>query len=200
MKKITSAILALLLAASMTACGEKAVDTMEEVTAQTTAAETEKATEAVTTEDKQEETEAETATEAETTTAPDNAELLKCFEYKVLDDGTLTIKDYNGRYDKLEIPSEIDGRIVTVIDSAFYKESFTEVVIPNTVKSIKSAFRDCKSLTTVYIPDSVKEIGDGAFDGCAALTTVNIPKSVCSIGKAAFDDTAFYSLHKDGFL
>lgn len=84
MKKITSAILSLLLAASMTACGEKAVDTMEEVTAQTTAAETEKATEAVTTEDKQEETEAETATEAETTTetepveepVPEKAELL----------------------------------------------------------------------------------------------------------------------------
>ncbi len=84
MKKITSAILALLLAASMTACGEKAVDTMEEVTAQTTAAETEKATEAVTTEDKQEETEAEAATEAETTTetepveepVPEKAELL----------------------------------------------------------------------------------------------------------------------------
>ncbi len=72
MKKITSAILALLLAASMTACGEKAVDTMEEVTAQTTAAETEKATEAVTTEDKQEETEA--ATEAETTTETEPVE------------------------------------------------------------------------------------------------------------------------------
>lgn len=83
MKKITSAILALLLAASMTACGEKAVDTMEEVTAQTTAAETEKATEAVTTEDKQEETEAETATEETTTETepveepvPEKAELL----------------------------------------------------------------------------------------------------------------------------
>ena len=74
MKKITSAILALLLAASMTACGEKAVGTMEEVTAQTTAAETEKATEAVTTEDKQEETEAETATEAETTTETEPVE------------------------------------------------------------------------------------------------------------------------------
>lgn len=83
MKKITSAILALLLAASMTACGEKAVDTMEEVTAQTTAAETEKATEAVTTEDKQEDTEAETATEETTAETepveepvPEKAELL----------------------------------------------------------------------------------------------------------------------------
>lgn len=84
MKKMTSAILALLLAASMTACGEKTADAMEGVTAQTTAAETEKATEAVTTEDKQEETEAEAATEAETTTetepveepVPTRAELL----------------------------------------------------------------------------------------------------------------------------
>ena len=115
MKKITSAILALLLAASMTACGEKAVDTMEEVTAQTTAAETEKATEAVTTEDKQEETEAEAAAEetTETTEAePEKSEKDILFEdivkavaeskdgmgqwFCYLDDGKLI---YNGEYE-----------------------------------------------------------------------------------------------------
>lgn len=84
MKKITSAILALLLAASMTACGEKAADTMEEVTAQTTAAETEKATEAVTTEDKQEETEAETT--AEETTETTEAEQKKSEKDALIED------------------------------------------------------------------------------------------------------------------
>lgn len=82
MKKITSAILALLLAASMTACGEKASDSAEETTAQTAAAETTAATEAVTEVEKQEETEAETEettveeTEPVEVPVPTRAELL----------------------------------------------------------------------------------------------------------------------------
>lgn len=67
MKKITSAILALLLAASMTACGEKASDSAEETTAQTAAAETAVSSEAVTEEATQKETETETEETTETT-------------------------------------------------------------------------------------------------------------------------------------
>ena len=48
------------------------------------------------------------------------------------------------------------------------------------------AFRDCRSLTSVTIPNSVGSIGSGAFMDCRGLTSITIPNSVTSIGSYAF--------------
>ena len=39
---------------------------------------------------------------------------------------------------------------------------------------------------STVIPDTVEEIGEGAFFWCFGLTSVEIPNSVTSIGKSAF--------------
>ena len=65
----------------------------------------------------------------------------------------------------------------------------TELVIPETVKEIKSiAFNACQSLTSVIISDNVTVIGDSAFLSCFHLESVTIGKGVTSIGKWAFYD------------
>ena len=48
------------------------------------------------------------------------------------------------------------------------------------------AFKLCKSLTSINIPNSVTTIGDLAFGGCKSLTNINIPNSVTTIGEGAF--------------
>ena len=48
------------------------------------------------------------------------------------------------------------------------------------------AFRDCSSLTSVTIPDSVNSIGGAAFEGCTGLYSVTIPDRVTSIGGLTF--------------
>ena len=61
------------------------------------------------------------------------------------------------------------------------------VTIGNSVTSIgSSAFYGCTSLTSVTIPNSVTSIGDSAFSNCTSLTSVTIPNSVTSIGECAF--------------
>ncbi len=52
----------------------------------------------------------------------------------------------------------------------------------------EDAFKDCKELTSVTLPNSITSIGDQAFEGCNKLTNVNLPDSLTSIGRFAFED------------
>lgn len=49
-----------------------------------------------------------------------------------------------------------------------------------------NAFRNCQTLTSVTIPNSVTSIGADAFSNCNFLASVNIPDSVLTIGTYAF--------------
>ncbi len=113
------------------------------------------------------------------------------YEYIIRRDGTVEITDYTGNATELEIPSEIDGKTVTVIGrSAFGEcEKLTSVTIPEGVTIIEMcAFYMCPSLESVSIPESVRIIGHGAFAHCIALTSVVIPGGVEIIENGAFSD------------
>ena len=63
----------------------------------------------------------------------------------------------------------------------------TSVTIPNSVTEIgEGAFSGCSGLTSVTIPNSVTSISWYAFYECSGLTSVTIPNSVTSIGDWAF--------------
>ncbi len=89
------------------------------------------------------------------------------------------------------IPTSLKQVAVTgekISSSAFRNcSSLTSVVIGDSVTLIgSSAFWNCRSLTSVEIPDSVTSIGNGAFEDCYRLTNIEIPDSVTSIGDGAF--------------
>ena len=65
-------------------------------------------------------------------------------------------------------------------------EEVKDLVIPEGVTSIGFAFRGCSSLSSITIPEGVKEIGESAFNGCSFLTSITIPKSVAIISYRAF--------------
>ena len=48
------------------------------------------------------------------------------------------------------------------------------------------AFRNCYSLASITIPDSVTSIGNYVFYGCYSLASITIPDGVTSIGTSAF--------------
>ena len=50
------------------------------------------------------------------------------------------------------------------------------------------AFYGCQSLQSIWLPPTLKQIGEYAFSNCIALTSINIPNSVESLGSHAFDD------------
>lgn len=65
--------------------------------------------------------------------------------------------------------------------------SLKTIIIPDTVTEIgNGAFMDFYGLDYIYIPDSVTEIGDDAFSGCSGLDSITIPYSVTKIGDSTF--------------
>ena len=59
--------------------------------------------------------------------------------------------------------------------------------IPNSVTQIGGgAFHDCDNLTSITIPNSVTYIGNEAFKDCTNLTSVTISDSITTIGSQAF--------------
>ncbi|MBP1561360.1 MAG: leucine-rich repeat domain-containing protein [Oscillospiraceae bacterium] len=190
-KKITSALIAAAMLAGMTACGNKS----DEVAVNNTAV---------------------TAEKAESKQAEDNEQSKLAGKADKADEDNLLNRDLeNGQYmyneyekhieitkylldaPAVEIPSEIDGKPVTVIgESTFvdYRSGLTiigknlkSVIIPNSVTEIgDKAFAGCSSLASINIPDSITEIGGWAFEGCSNLTSITIPDSVTEIGGHAF--------------
>ena len=79
------------------------------------------------------------------------------YEYTVLEDGTAVIVGYGGEESDLNIPSELDGHLVTRIEDC--------------------VFWFCDDLRTVKIPDSVTSLGDMAFWYCESLSSAEIPAS-----------------------
>ena len=96
----------------------------------------------------------------------------------------------------LIIPSLFNGKPVTAIaDMAFYNTVYTDpiykfksVYIPDSVTNIgEQAFWGCGYLEKITLPESLITIGNWAFSDCKALTKVTIPKSVTSIGTGVFN-------------
>lgn len=97
------------------------------------------------------------------------------------DPTTGTIKKCGHLVYSADIPSDIyDVPVVAIGDNAFKEcKRLSSVTIPDSVTSIGSAaFGLCPSLQTITIPNGVTSLGSNLFSGCSSLTDVIIPGSV----------------------
>lgn len=78
----------------------------------------------------------------------------------------ITIVGYTGNAGSVIVPSSIDSLPVSTIGDR--------------------AFANCKNLTNIVIPESVRSLGDEVFSGCSNLKNIVIPNSVTNIGEASF--------------
>lgn len=116
---------------------------------------------------------------------------------------TGTIADYDGTSEPasgMNLAVRIIDRSVTEVTAgdlsgimeignyAFYDcRSLTSIIIPDGVTGINgSAFSGCTGLMSITIPDSVTRISSNVFYGCYSLPSITIPDSVTKIETNVF--------------
>lgn len=80
------------------------------------------------------------------------------------------------------------NNIISIGDGAFRNcISLTTISLPDSLTSIAgNAFYGCSSLTSINLPDSLTSIAGNALNGCSSLTTINLPDSLTNIENNAF--------------
>jgi hypothetical protein len=80
--------------------------------------------------------------------------------------------------------------VISIEDHAFREcSSLSSIDIPNSVRSIGYyAFYNCYSLTAVNLPNSITSIGPRAFYYCSSLSLIVIPQSVSEVGFQSFSE------------
>lgn len=68
-----------------------------------------------------------------------------------------------------------------------YKGKSRDVIIPSDVCEIKGGSFPHR-ITSIELPEGLKEIGEATFANCSELKQINIPDSVTTIGSRAFSD------------
>ena len=102
-------------------------------------------------------------------------------EYEENSDGEIVVYKTNYKVKNVEIPSMIDGKVVTEIGSYGFShcEELEMISLPNTIRKInEGAFYACKSIKTINIPESVNKMGHSAFEDCFSLENVNMSSNI----------------------
>lgn len=98
----------------------------------------------------------------------------------------------NPVYKDIVIPAEIAGNRVTGIGIDVFSENQeieSVTVQGNNLKWIGwEAFRDCTSLKSIKLPQTVNEISYKAFEGCSSLESVDLPASLKKLHGNVFKD------------
>jgi hypothetical protein len=108
------------------------------------------------------------------------------FRYKILENGTIAITRYFGNDINVIIPDNIDGLIVTEIESLIHDEV-------DSFLGSSDRYDENYTIEIITIPETVVKVGHDAFEDCEKLIKVVImDNNVNSLGKLSiFDDGVF---------
>lgn len=124
------------------------------------------------------------ALSANASTAAENPE--SDFLYDIIK-GEAYVEGYVGTGERVVIPDTLGGAPVKVIYNFGIQRHVTSVVLPDTVREIvQYSFANCSSLAEINLPEGLLSIGVSAFAGCDSLRSVRIPSTTSNIEVAAF--------------
>lgn len=99
------------------------------------------------------------------------------YQYLLLEDGSCMITKYTGNEPTLTIPKQLDGHTVSVIGTGAFSQNKTlsALYLPQTVTTLqKEAIYQCSSLKNVYLPDSLIHLEPRAILSCNSLSVLTV--------------------------
>ena len=111
------------------------------------------------------------------------------FQWREGADG-VTITAYLGEEDAVTVPGALGGKPVRTIGADAFRGARCEtVVLPDTLYVLEDgAFRDC-ALSTLYLFDNIRAVGDPVFEGCDCLTTLHLSAAEPPVYSGTYYDT-----------
>lgn len=135
----------------------------------------------------------EEAIRASVQNTPAEDDLAELFTYRDVPGG-VEIQRFNGfeMGDELFVPQKINGEAVVGIgEMAFAKMAFKRAILPEGIRYIsEDAFKDCKQLARVNLPDTLERLGIGCFSR-TGIQQIKIPSSCREIPVACFETCKF---------
>ena len=103
-------------------------------------------------------------------------------------DGTVTIPEV------VEYNNE-QYTVVEIGDLSFYENYMKTIYLPNTVRIIgEHAFDYCRYMSHIQLPEYLEIIKDYGFSSCGCLAQIDLPFTVRHIGKEAFSASGLNSI------
>lgn len=118
------------------------------------------------------------------------------FGFFILNKDEVMITKYTGSGKDVKIPESYENYKVTVLGrSLFNGKDISSVEIPDTVKEIQDyAFSSNRNLKSVKLPKNLETIGTNAFFNCSSLESIELPASLKEIGVYAFSAAGLKSV------
>lgn len=116
----------------------------------------------------------------------------------------LALEYYTGTDAVVTIPAEVEGHPITLINEyAFAKNTtITKVVLPDTVREIgNGAFGGCSNLEEVVLTETVEMIDSYAFTFCPKLQELRLPAKLQGIHRGTFEGcSGLHTIYLPGTL
>lgn len=118
------------------------------------------------------------------------------FGFYIINSKELMLTRYYGNGGKVEIPATFKGYNVTIIGhSVFNGKNVEEVVMPDSITEVQDyAFSGNKGLKSATLSKNLKVLGINAFFNCKALTSIELPATLKEMGSYAFCATGLTSV------
>lgn len=110
----------------------------------------------------------------------------------------ITVGKYLGKKTSVVIPDEIEGYIVTDLNSTFFElEELESVTLPKNLERIHSqTFSENRKLKAIHLPSSLKVIDNNAFEDCTSLEEITMSNHVAFIEQLEVCSKSFLNCPK----